>query len=713
MQISISNSVGGYTIGSSGGAVEEQTVYKLGAEGNIDGGIIFHHYTPYWYESYPTQAFYDIDPISISIGDLVTYTIDDVEALFSGDTVANTTGWIMLEEPSSTQVGFQGFATHEYSSSQPIMDSFMSESFLNQIYLDLIPLVIASSHNKVRIVYKEYNSVSYLEYNIPSLLGDLSSVLKSSSWTRNYFVPTIPIGFILADEHAKLQSGQPLIKYYSPRCIKYLSEGEPPAVPVPPSQLNVYDTGGNALEFPAGILPQNILAYGDILQPQRLSNTVDRYRESYKLQDVINPAKGSYSEIGTKEESQSLVNTNIVTTRTRNFQVNVKVYIVQQGIPPSPWYTTQSGETLYAKAKFNCYQNSQRPLSIVDVSTVYPYQPEIVSSATTYTDSWTINGINYYVALHSFDFDVSNVLIYLTEAQRTFLGTTDYFAPATSLAYIGSQDPNVAEKMRAMLFEFAYLKFDTNLKSTTRNLATTLKTGKSIVVPTIGGSIAVGAAAGGYILSSSTGGGASTGAQYLSMRPAYSSPSEVIADFSYEFNSSSTQNRVFNAPGVLGGVVKVEFDNKLGAISDGSVFKYVDAIDQTTHFTGTIDASLDLSAHPLSPSAQVELQLVLNDNEIISLGTPVVNTVGTVDNYTWTVDYTHTFSGEAGWTILEKAYFRFKVNNLHPSEFAAITLKSGSNIDASKVTYNPAAPTSNPAYVGPPPAPIQRFNSYY
>jgi hypothetical protein len=723
MQISISNSIGGRISGSGGGgAVEPATVYKLGLEGEIDGGVLFHYYDSTWYESLSGSAFYDIDLNAIPDQELATYTIDDVEALFSSDTVAGFNTWEMVREPNPDSYGFNGFPDHEYSSSQGIMDSFMSPEFLSQLEVwALLQLASGSSdvYGKIRVLYKEYTGVACIETPMPQNLDEIANLKFGSNWERVAITTAFPLGITMFSDKISLNTPDSVgnKKYFAARCLIHTGVPDVAEVtPVPPSQLNIYDTGSSLNEFPSDITPNVLLAYGDVLQPERLSTTIDRYRRDEQIQDDDFPVRGVASEFAVNNASASSINSNIVSTRTRNMEVVVKAYIVQQGTPPVPWYNTLPGETLYAEASFVCYKNAQNISENLNVLATLGYQDKItVESQSFTTDSFVLNGVNYYTALHTFAFDVSNVKIALSEAEKTALGTDETFGVVSDLAYLGSLDANVDLKMRSMLFEFRDLRFYTNLKSKTRNLANVLKTGKTVVVPTIGGAIEVGADASGYVLDTIAPSGEAEGAMFLSMRAGETAPQKALPGFSFEFDcsvsadwSSETNPITFYRP--------LLFDTRAGAITKDSVFRFVNAVDRTIRFTGTLQFTLDRSQASLanSPSASLEFYFIFNGSETIVGSAPSVTSVGDIDTYTFNIDYTHNFTGDAGYTVLDKCFFAVKASNTASGDIAQFIMLSGSTLSASLVTPLDAnAPYSNPAYLSAPPAPIQRFTSFY
>jgi hypothetical protein len=709
----IANAVrGGISSGASVTPPEPVTVYKLGIEGELEGGTLFHYYNEYWYDSHPTYAFYELDLASIDFVTLANFTIDDVEELFSGDTILGRSDWQLVQEPNPNSLGFVGYPTHEYSSSQGIMDSFMSATFLNKIANDCAFEVFsgtASQYSKIRVLYKEYSGIGCLEAPFPQTPNDLPSVNNASNWVK-VSLPNTLLGVTLATENV-LSEGALKTRYYAARCVNYLGTIEPPTISIPPSPLNVYDS--NAI-IPNAITPNVILSYGDVLDADRLSTTIDRYRETPQIQSTVNPVKGVSSELSVEGYSDSSIN-QIVSVDSYNKQIIVKLYVLQQNKPPNPWYDKDADEVITASAKMVCYKNSSAGTNaLLTQLSLLSYLDNITAEAETFTtDTIVLNGVSYYTAIHTFKFDVSNVKIILTDTERTTLGITDDFGVVTDLEYIGSLDDNVSLKMRSMLFEILELRFATNKLSQTRDLSGIIKTGRRVIVPTIGGSIGVGQDASLYILSPEEPGVEAPGALYLSMKAGEVAPDINKKDFSFEFDSNMSQDVSAVVSPALN-FASVFFDTVSGAMTKDSVFKCVLGDFFTIQFSGTFEVSVDTAEPTLSnsPNLSLDLIMVLNKNEIVNIATSTVSTVGTIDTYTFTVDYTHTFTGSSNFSILESASFNVRTMNKTGGDIATLTIKAGSRVFSTLIDYDPNAPTSNPAYFQTPPPPVERFNQY-
>ena len=706
----IANAIRGGT--SSGVLPEPVTVLKLGAEGEVEGGTVFHYYNASWYDSHPDYCFYKLDLDSIPLNELAVYTIDDVEALFSGDTILGRNDWELVKEPNPNSLGFVGYPAHEYSSSQGIMDSFMSAHFIQSIVTDVFSDFSAGTngdYNKIRVLYKEYSGLGCLEIAFPQNVSELQSLFYASSWTK-VTIPNSLLGITLASELV-LAEGAKKNKYYAARCVSYLGSIEPPAISIPPSPVNIYDSNDI---IPNGILPNVILSYGDVLESDRLSTTIDRYRERTQVQSIYNPPAGVSSELSVEGFSDTSIN-QIVSVNSYNKQIIVKLYVLQPSKPANPWYDKDSDEVITATAKIACYKNSTAGTrAVLTRLSILGSLSYITVEADTYaTDTIVLNGVSYYMAIHTFKFDVSDVKIVLSESEKTALGTTNEFGVVTDLEYIGFSDENVSVKMRSMLFEILELRFATNKMTQTRDLSGIIKTGKRVVVPTIGGSIEVGQDASLYILSPEVLGVDAPGALYLSMRPGEEAPDINKRNFSFEFDSRFSSDTNFVVFPVLN-LVSVLFDDISGAMTKDSVFRCVLGDSSTIHFSGTFEVSVDMDEATLSasPNLSIELVMVLNKSEIVNIASSTVSTVGSVDTYTFTVDYTHSFTGSSTFSILELFIFNLKTVNKAPEDSATLTVKADSQIFSAVVDYDPNAPTSNPAYFQTPPSPVQRFNQY-
>lgn len=708
----IANAVRGGISSGASTPPEPVTVFKLGIEGELTGGTIFHYYNAYWYDSHPDYSFYRVDLESIGFETLATFTIDDVEGLFSSDTIIGRDDWVMVREPNPDSLGFIGYPTHEYNSSQGIMDSFMSESFISSLAGDVILDVVggtANEYDKVRILYKEYSGIGCLEANFPKDPSGVAALYKPSSWTK-ITIPNALFGVTLATELVLPETALKK-RYYAARCVSYLGTTEPPAISIPPAPINVYDS--NAI-LPNSITPNVILSYGDVLEADRLSTTIDRYRERPQIQDTINPTKGVSSELSVEGYNDSSVN-QIVSVDSYNKQIIVKLYMLQQSKPVNPWYDKDADEVITATAKIICYKNSTAgTASLLTQLVLIGYLDEVTAEAETYTtNDIVLNGISYYTAIHTFKFDVSNVKITLTNEERSALGLTGDFGVVTDLEYLGSLDDNVSIKMRSMLFEIVELRFATNKLTQTRDLSGIIKTGKRVIVPTIGGGIGVGADASLYILSPEEPGVEAPGALYLSMREGEVAPDINKKDFSFEFDSNVSQDKFALVSPALN-FASVTFDSVSGAMTKDSVFKCVLGAPFTIQFSGSLEVSVDTAEATLSnsPNLSLELVMMLNKSEVVNIATSTVSTVGTVDTYAFTVDYTHTFTGLSDFSILESASFSVRTINKTSGDIATLTVKANSRVFSTVIEYDPNAPTSNPAYFQSPLPPVQRFNQY-
>lgn len=708
MQSSISNAIKGQrTFGSSPSL--PTVVYKQGAAGELEGGIVFYNYLSTWYESHPDYSFYPIDLESIDPTQLISYTLDNIEALFSGETLLGRSDWQLLEEVNPNSLGFIGFPTHEYDLSQSALDNFMSPRMFDSLASSLFNIILSgqsSSYGKIRLLYRGYGSIGVVEAPFPSNVSSVGLLRDASNWTAINITQNT-LGLTLLSD-ALIEEGNPKTLYYALRCVNYTGGAVPPFIELPPSQLNIYDSGNEI--FPNGILPQALLAYGDILEPNRLSKTIDRYREDSQIQSITIAPTGvsselSLPELGVGESSQ------IVTTQTRNKQIILKLYIIQETKPPAPWYDKDPDETVTAVAKFLCYKNSKNNVNLL--LALGAERVDIVAEANSVTlDTITLNGVTYYTAIHTFYFDVSSVQVGLTANEKEVLGIEDNYVPISTLSYIGSLDDNVDIKMRSMLFEFLELRFDSNKRSISRDVSSIIKTGSTIVVPTIGGSIGVGDEASGYILEPAPSGSEASGALYLSMKEGEVAPERFGIDFDFAFNASTTQNKSYGFVPALDSIT-LDFDTFTGALNkSGNEFRFIGGVDSTKRFTGYIEFEFDRSIITGSPDLTFELYLLLNNSEEVFLSAPTVTVVGSIETYQFNFDYTHTFTGSSSFDILETALLRVKAIDNADSNTFSISVSSGSTYVCESVAFDENAPTSDPQYLQTPPAPIQRFNRY-
>lgn len=706
MQIAIANTINGsLALGGGSTPVAPDYVYSLGESGELDGGIIYYYYDGFWYETHPSEALFRLDFALYSPATILNFDIQKIEDLFNGEEILGVTGWQVVTEPNPNSLGFIGFDTHEYSTSNGIMDSMLSTEILTGLLYDVAASIVdgtASEYKYIRILYKEYNSVSVLETDYPQSLLTAAKINTGSNWNRinlddSFLGPTLYFDSQLPDSK---------IKYYVARGISYEGPSMPEQVIIPPSHINVYDQPVQGTPFPNGILPNVVLAYGDILEAQRLSKTIDRYRETPQIQSTTTPEKGVASELSVADYNQQGLS-QVVSVQSSNKQLIVKLYIIQQEKPPSPWYDKLEGEVLSAAVKLNCFKNSTSAnTNFLIALSLLGDQPELTSEASSITlDNIVLNGITYYTALHTFLFDVSNVVIELTADEQSAIGATDNRGVVTDLQYVGSLDPNVNFKMRSMLFEVNRLNFFTNKRARTRDLSNVIKTGKRVVIPTIGGAIAVGADASAYILEPTTTEVGASGSLYLSMKEGEVSPERNYNGFEFAFDLLQSED----LPSVFSpalNFVWVKFDTLQGAIDKDSVFNFIGGSNQTVAFSGNVLVSV------LSGAATLNLKLSINNNALVDLGDPVVTTTGGYDTFSFTIDYTHTFTGNTAFNILETAHLSLQASNREAGELLPYSLLATSSFSGEPVAFDASAPVSDPNTLLTPIAPIQRFTRY-
>jgi hypothetical protein len=707
MQISVSNAIKGQrTLGVTPSL--PTVVYKQGVAGELEGGIIFYNYNATWYESHPDYSFYHIDIYNTPLSQLVHYTIESVEDLFSSDTLLGRDDWKLVEEVNPNTTGFIGFPVHEYDLAQSAFDNFASVNMFDSMIEQVLSIFLAaeqSLYSKIRVLYRGYSGIGVIEADFPQDGTAINNINKPNNWTA-ITIPSSLLGVTLASDSASINDRT---LYFAARCVSYLGPDVPPFIELPPSPLNIYDSGAET--FPNGLLPNSLLAYGDVLEPARLSTTIDRYRETPQIQNVLTPVRGVASEIGLEENFTELTS-QIVTTQTSNKQVILKLYIIQETKPAAPWYDKDSDEVLTAVAEFRCYKNAKTASNLLLAISAIGEQPVIESESVSVTlDTIVLNGVTYYTAIHTFYFDVSNVVIALDEDEIAALNSSEPFAAVNDLAYIGALDENVDIKMRSMIFEFEYLRFNSNKRSISRDMSSVIKTGATLVVPTIGGAIGVGQDASAYILEPTTTEVGASGALYLSMKPGEIAPERTGIDFDFAFSASATQNKSYSVPPTLNRI-NIVFDTQSGALTKDSEFRFVGGTDATKRFTGYVEVEFDRSTITGSPDLSFNLYLLVNNSEDILLSTPTVTVNGNIETYQFNFDYTHTFVGSSAFDILETARLSLRAIDNVDFEVISVNVTSGTTWACESVPFDSNAPTSDPQYLQTPPAPIQRFNRY-
>lgn len=709
MQNSISNAIKG-PLRSGASSSLPTVVYKQGIAGELSGGVIFYHYLGTWYESHPDYSFYKIDLDSIPDQELILYNLDSVEALFSGDTLLGRDDWQLVKEVNPDTIGFIGFPIHEYDLGQSAIDNFMSITLFTSLTFDVFNILAsgqASQYGKIRVLYRDFGGVGVIETAFPSNVNELIGLQNGTNWDK-ISIPNTMLGVTLISSKLAPE-GTPKTLYYAARCVDYPGPSVPPFIELPPSPLNIYDSGSAI--FPNGLLPNALLAYGDVLESNRLSETIDRYRETNQIQLSQTPARGIASELGLEQNFAELIS-QIVTTQTSNKQIILKLYIIQENKPVAPWYDKDEDEVLSAVAKFRCYKNAKTTSNLLAALSARQQQEELVTEASSVTlNNLVLNGITYYVAIHTFKFDVSNVVIAFSEEEKTALGITDDYGTISQLAYVGALDENVDIKLRSMLFDFEYLRFDSNKRSISRNMSSVIKTGSTIVVPTIGGAIGVGQDASAYILEPTTIEVGASGALFLSMVEGEVAPERTGIDFDFAFDASTTQNKSYSISLALNRI-NIVFDTQSGALTKDSEFRFVGGTDATKRFTGYVEVEFDRSTITGSPDLSFNLYLTVNNSEDILLSTPTVTVNGNIETYQFNFDYTHTFVGSSAFDTLETARLSLRAIDNVDFEVISVNVTSGTTWACESVPFDVNAPTSDPQYLQTPPAPIQRFNRY-
>lgn len=706
MQIAIANTINGsLALGGGSTPVAPDYVYSLGESGELDGGIIYYYYDGLWYETHPSESFFYLDFSLYSPATILGFDIQKIEDLFNSEEILGVTGWKVVTEPNPNSLGFIGFDTHEYDTSNGIMDSMLSPEILTSLLTDIAASIVngtASEYKYIRILYKEYNTVSVLEIDYPQSIFTAPKINVGSNWNRINLNDSLLGATLYLDS----QLSESKIRYYVARSISYEGPSMPEQVIIPPSHINVYDQPVQGTAFPNGILPNVILAYGDVLEAQRLSKTIDRYRETPQIQSTPTPTKGLASELSVMDFYYQGFS-QVVSVQSANKQLVLKLYIIQQDKPPSPWYDKLEGEVLSAAVKLNCFKNSSSSTTnLLSALGWAGEQPELTSESSSITlDNIVLNGITYYTALHTFLFDVSNVIIGLTAEEQSAIGAEENRGVVTDLQYVGTSDPNVSIKMRSMLFEVTKLNFFTNKRARTRNLSNVIKTGQRVVIPTIGGAIAVGADASAYILEPTTTELGASGSLYLSMREGEVAPERNYNGFEFAFDLLQPEDKPSSFSPALN-FVNVKFDTLQGAIDKDSVFNFIGGSNQTVTFSGNVLVSV------LSGTATLNLKLSINFNILVDLGDPVVTTAGGYDTFSFTIDYTHTFTGNTAFNILETAKLALQASDREVGELLPYSLLATSSFSAEPVAFDASAPVSDPATLLTPIAPIKRFTRY-
>lgn len=699
--------------------------YNLGDEGEVTGSIIFHVLpdNTKWYETTPTSGLFYVDPVNNSAVN-IAYTLD----LAFTDILDNTTedgydDWVGATIPEADDP--QTLQDIDYHQD----NSFLCNFLLAHVALtgDAISVTSTSGQlldietweeSKLVILFKDIDDTIVICQTVLPETERLSHIVDLNNWSVINLLSSLEV--LTIGQLATLQNedGEYINKVFvAAMRINETDAAVVPRFPAPAGNINVVDNP--TTPFPYGINPNVLVAYGDILEPVRLLNTIDRYRTSDQVLDgtlaTAITGGGSDIKVNSPFENSNSLEDSILSVTTSNQQVSIKIYNLVQGTPEGPWGNPIASEAITARARFTCLRNSDSNDSLLKALSVNSGSNNTLLEVTGTSigdDNIVIGGISYTGKVHTFSFDLSGLPVYVSDADKTTLGITGV-ATVNNLAYEGSY--NV--ELRSMLFKMEYLTFHSQYRLPTRNLVNSIKTARRIVVPTIKvlGAIQVGTNVGDFVLDQqTTNASGAKGVVVLSMETGENAPAETVNNFTFEFTGTMTAdaNVLVNSIVPYGLI----FDSRTGALNTNGNFIYLNNADQVTDFGGTLTIEIDRSS-PLLPAGNTvapDPQLKISGNVVTSspFGTPTITNVGDVYTYVFTLNYTHQMSGDASYSLSDTASIILSAANNTTNATVFFTIKANSTFTGSINNTPGTYPTTPPGNLIPPPAPIAQYNQY-
>lgn len=713
---SIANRVG--TLVASEEAAD--VIYNQGDEGVSNNSIIYNVDDTVFAAETSSDAFLYLDPSNSSYDSTTTFS--DIITEVEGATYGGQSDWEVAEANQVLDVSnISGWALSSTS-----LDNIVQ----NYIYANYIYSSTVKTNNTASVVtlLNSHGNDHTINYFV---------VFKNGS-TDNFFIAVkqIPPGNTVQRTNSLFDSGtgwtiQPSTLDFSlgdlisaqdasgnyvnvvTVATHRFNEAEQayPRTPVPRVPINVYSENQT---IPNGFDPGVLMAYGDILEPNRLLvGSVERYvagedvKEPADYPNSITPAgdDGGYAmtsflDLDTSEPSISAITTT-------NKQISVYVIFGSQVKPPDPWYDKLSGEVINARINIIGFRNQMTVSNLIGALSVRNSDSILESSAITTKFTTTIEGVTTYFAYHKFTFDVSDVPVYATDQEKTNFGISGT-AKVSDLSY-DSVGSFAEEKHESQIFRIEDIQFGSN-KRMYGPVVKGPKTFAKIVVPTLGGSFGVGDDTT-LVMFDSVG---NTPQQVeRSLKTGVVPPSYANNLFSFEFEASTTQDTSIETSA---NEATVTFDNRFGAFNDNSEFVFIDTSDQQTDISGDVSISIDKSLYPSDANISLDLNIRVDSDDVPLGVSPTVSTVGDVDTYNWNFSKIINLVGASDFSVKQTTKLVVSVDNgSQANGDYQLTVINGSTLSATEdnTQLGSPAPETDPAdLTGQTIAPIPRYNKY-
>lgn len=438
----------------------------------------------------------------------------------------------------------------------------------------------------------------------------------------------------------------------------------------PYTNINVYDDAFNG--FPHGMPPTAIPALGNLLEPQRLKTTINRYRETSDLnplKDLNTVQTGKNSEV----ISGPFVN-SITTILTTNRQFTVKVTYNSTNIPPAPWNNPNNTITATAIVAFEGIKVTGTNDANLDSLSLYNHPSHTLSATgiSTNLSTLTILDNTYYVITWTFRFDITNAAIVLSDEAKTALGIAEGTTPTVSdVMFTSLTDPLEAYKTRSVMFSLKSIKFNSPGRVPSRSIKG-IKSGNLMHIPTIEGALfPVGDQQYTRLFmlnpELNNGGSEYKGVIDYSLKEEVPVPPPNQLLFNWDFKMQQLATELKMASSNYKTILV--FDYLEGAIKPNGVHAYLGATKTVTlTYSISIDVSFDLQNTDLQFS-DIVLKLYKNFEtdfkEELTLQSPVITTetgeiageTATLKNFNWEGSKIFTLSGSSSLNVIETLNF--------------------------------------------------------
>ena len=680
---SISNRTGTLT---SSEVVVEDAVYNLGDPGESTGSVIYAMSNDTAYEVGPS-SFLHLDPSSYD----ADTTFSDLQAeVGNAEYVSTYTDWDII--PANAEYNFNG--ANGYLPNNVVADvaveNYMTANFFQGAAFSIGQIVgivsdITDGNNNfsattnICVAFQlgsSENEYFVLKKQISATDGYIAGLTSQDGWVIQQALGQ-SIGNLI---HSANSDGE-YLNYVILAIHRGNALDTPPILmSVPQTPINVYS---EETPLPNGIGFNVLSAFGDILEPNRLVETsIDRYvySESIKsktdyLNNIVPTGSDSALAIINEGNAQTIPSISV-----QNKEIVVKVVFASTVKPPDPWYDKLNGEVLKARINVVGLRNSSAVEDLLLALTVSSINNTIEADATnTITSQFTIAGTPTYFSVHTFVFDVSDVPVYATEAEKTTLGISGT-AKVSDFAVNGVND-NL--KHEAQIFRIEYISFGSNKRAYTSPIQGN-KTFTQVIVPTLGSGVTpVGYDSTNLIMDSIA--APSGTVMNQSTRPGFIEPYADNNDFLWEFAASRTSDLAISTKNFVHGL---KFDDRSGALNDNSIFVYINNSDQQTQVSGDVSLSVDKSLYPYDFNLALDLKIQLDGVDYSTDATPTVTNVGDVYTYNW--NFSKDFNMQGGDnTYNVKQTLKLVANVLNGSRVDGdydITLLNGSTFSGVEVS---------------------------